>query len=93
MNLPKLSLKEFRRDISRDFVSSEFVTSRNKHHTTSRSVQIRKKPYVRKKTCLESSVTSQKGPQEDDVLLAPQKQSKFVQNGCVVSAMFHCVVS
>ncbi|GFX74973.1 hypothetical protein TNCV_1845451 [Trichonephila clavipes] len=43
MNLPKLSLKDFRRDISRDFVSSAFVTSRNKSQTTSRSVQIKNK--------------------------------------------------
>ncbi|GFS97097.1 hypothetical protein TNCV_184481 [Trichonephila clavipes] len=76
MNLPKLSLKGFRRDISRGFVSSVFVTSSNKCQTTSRSVQIKnKKPYVTKVKRLESYVPSQKDPRDDDMLLAAQKQS------------------
>ncbi|GFR11916.1 hypothetical protein TNCT_666761 [Trichonephila clavata] len=52
MNLPRLSLKDFRRDRYRDFVRTVhlFVTSRNKCQTTSRSVYIKnKKPYVPQK--------------------------------------------
>ncbi|GFT86018.1 hypothetical protein TNCV_3256531 [Trichonephila clavipes] len=91
MNLPKLRLKDFRRDISRDLVSSTFVTSRNKRQTTSRSVQIKnKKPYVPKKQAWRALPTSQKDPQENDILHAAQKQSKLVQNGYVVSVKFHC---
>ncbi|GFX25145.1 piggyBac transposable element-derived protein 4 [Trichonephila clavipes] len=57
MNLQKMSLKDFRRDISRDFVSSAFVTSRNKRQTTTRSVLIKNKmPYVPQKTRLKSPV-------------------------------------
>ncbi|GFR14020.1 hypothetical protein TNCT_303841 [Trichonephila clavata] len=45
-----------KRYIQRYFVSSAFVTSRNKRQPTSRSVKIKnKKPYVPQKICLESS--------------------------------------
>ncbi|GFV94631.1 uncharacterized protein TNCV_3826981 [Trichonephila clavipes] len=75
-----------------DIVSSAFVTTRNKRQTISRSVQIKnKKPYVPlKKHAERAQPTSQKDPRENDVLLAAQKQPKFVQNGCVVPAKFHC---
>ncbi|GFQ68594.1 hypothetical protein TNCT_498991 [Trichonephila clavata] len=54
MNFSKLTLKDFRRDISRNFVSSAFVTSRNKRQATSRNVQIKNtKPYVPQKMRLE----------------------------------------
>ncbi|GFW29976.1 piggyBac transposable element-derived protein 2 [Trichonephila clavipes] len=85
MNLPKLSLKDFRRDIFRDFTSSTYVTLNNKHQAASRSVQImNKRPYAWRVL-----PTSQKDPREDDEVFTAQKQSKFVQNGCVVSAKFH----
>ncbi|GFS91063.1 piggyBac transposable element-derived protein 2 [Trichonephila clavipes] len=92
INLPKLSLKEFRRDICRDFDSSAFVTFRNKHQITSRSIHIKnKKTYVSKKDqSWRVLQASQKDPREDDRLLAAQTQFKFIKIGCVVSAKFHC---
>ncbi|GFT19799.1 hypothetical protein TNCV_4992621 [Trichonephila clavipes] len=55
INLPKLSLKDFRKEISREFISSASVPLRNKRQITNTSVQIEnKKTYVPKKTRWES---------------------------------------
>ena len=56
MKLPKTSLKDFRRAISRDFLSSALVTSRKRKRQSTSNVQIQlKKPTVPKSVRLENS--------------------------------------
>ncbi|GFU22266.1 hypothetical protein TNCV_4856121 [Trichonephila clavipes] len=63
--------------------------SRNKHQTTSRSIQIKnKKPSVLKSMPGEFCPSARNIDKK--MLLAAQKQSKFIQNGGAVSATFHC---
>ncbi|XP_049770472.1 piggyBac transposable element-derived protein 4-like [Schistocerca cancellata] len=56
MKLPKMTLKDFRREITRDLVAPALVASRGEKQSQSSHLQFnKKKPNVPKSVCLESS--------------------------------------